>query len=61
VGAFSVGLAAALFAVALGILRARDAVASRLSERAALVAPVLSAAAILLMGVFLTIRAAARV
>jgi len=56
--AFSAGLAVALLVVGLGALRARDAVSRRLSGRAAVLAPVLSAVAILFVGVFLTVRAA---
>jgi nickel/cobalt transporter (NicO) family protein len=61
VAAFSAGLAIALLGVGLGALRARDAVSRRLSERAAFLVPVVSAAAILLVGVFLTVRAASQV
>ena len=61
VAAFSAGLAVALLVVGLGALRAREAVARRLSERAAFLMPLVSAAAILLAGVFLTVRAASQV
>jgi ABC-type nickel/cobalt efflux system permease component RcnA len=59
--AFSIGLAVALLAIGLGALRARDAVERRLSQRAAFLVPVVSAAAVLLVGVFVTVRAATQV
>ncbi len=59
--AFSVGLAIALLAIGIGALRARDVVLSRLSTRVGAAIPVASAAAILLVGGFLTFRAAAAV
>ena len=54
--AFSVGLAAALIVVGLGALRARDAMARRLSTFWGRLVPVLSAGAIVGMGAFLTVR-----
>lgn len=54
--AFSAGLAAALIAVGLLALRARDFVSRRLSSTAGRLVPVLSAAAIVLMGLVLTAR-----
>jgi ABC-type nickel/cobalt efflux system permease component RcnA len=59
--AFSVGLAGALLAVGAGALRARDAVAKRLSARVGLVVPMVSAAAILVVGLAVAVRAAAAV
>jgi len=56
IGAFSVGLATALVVVGLVALRARDAVAGRMSGRAARLVPVLSAASIALLGMVLTLR-----
>ena len=54
--AFSVGLATALLAIGIGALRARDAVLGRLSSRVGAAIPVASAAAIVLVGGFLTFR-----
>jgi nickel/cobalt transporter (NicO) family protein len=59
--AFSAGLAVALIVIALGALRARDAVATRLSSRLGRLVPVLSASAIVGVGIFLTIRGATQV
>jgi nickel/cobalt transporter (NicO) family protein len=59
--AFSAGLAVALIVVALGALRARDAVATRLSSRLGRLVPVLSASAIVGVGIFLTIRGVTQV
>jgi ABC-type nickel/cobalt efflux system permease component RcnA len=56
IGAFSLGLAAALVAVGVVALRARDAVAGRMSGRTARLVPVLSAASIALLGFALTLR-----
>jgi nickel/cobalt transporter (NicO) family protein len=56
IGAFSVGLATALVVVGLVALRARDAVAGRMSGRTARLVPVLSAASIVLLGMVLTLR-----
>jgi ABC-type nickel/cobalt efflux system permease component RcnA len=53
--AFSVGLALALIVVSLGALRARAAMANRLSSFWGLV-PVLSASAIVVVGLFLAVR-----
>ena len=61
VAAFSAGLAAALLAVGLGALQAREAVRRRMSETASLAVPLVSAVAILLVGVVLTVRAASGV
>ena len=56
IGAFSLGLATALVIVGLVALRARDAVAGRMSGRTARLVPVLSAASIALLGLVLTFR-----
>jgi ABC-type nickel/cobalt efflux system permease component RcnA len=56
IGAFSLGLAAALMVVGVVALRARDAVAGRMSGRTARLVPVLSAASIALAGLVLTLR-----
>jgi ABC-type nickel/cobalt efflux system permease component RcnA len=56
IGAFSLGLATALVAVGILALRARDAVAGRMSSRTARLVPVLSAASIALLGLALTLR-----
>ena len=61
IGAFSVGLATALVVVGLVALRARDAVAERMSGRTARLVPVLSAASIALLGVVLTFRGFLRI
>jgi ABC-type nickel/cobalt efflux system permease component RcnA len=58
IGAFSIGLAAALIGVGIVTLRARDAAERRFAERAARLLPIGSAAAIAAMGVFLTVRGA---
>jgi ABC-type nickel/cobalt efflux system permease component RcnA len=60
IAAFSVGLATALVAVGVVALRARHVVQRRLRGRWAAAVPVLSAAAILAMGVALVAQAAAR-
>jgi ABC-type nickel/cobalt efflux system permease component RcnA len=57
--AFSVGLAAALVLVGLGTMRARDVMVGRLSATAGRLIPVLSAAAIVAVGLFITVRSAA--
>lgn len=57
VTAFSVGLAAALTAVGILVLRARDFASGRLGHRAGVLLPVLSAAAIVVVGLVLTARA----
>ena len=56
IGVFSLGLATSLVIVGLVALRARDAVAGRLSGRTARLVPVLSAASIALLGLVLTFR-----
>ena len=56
IGAFSIGLATALVVVGLIALRARDAVADRMSGRTARLVPVLSAASIALLGLVLAFR-----
>jgi len=56
IGAFSVGLAAALVAVGIVALKARDVVSNRLSGRAARLMPVASASAIAVVGLMLTVR-----
>jgi ABC-type nickel/cobalt efflux system permease component RcnA len=57
--AFSVGLAVALIAVGLGALRAREALARRLSTFWGRLVPVVSAGAIVGVGAFLTARGVA--
>jgi nickel/cobalt transporter (NicO) family protein len=59
--AFSVGLALALIVVSLGALRARAAMANRLSSFWGRLVPVLSASAIVLVGVFLAVRGAVQI
>jgi ABC-type nickel/cobalt efflux system permease component RcnA len=54
--AFSAGLAAALIVIGVGALRARDAMARRLSGTMGRLVPVLSAAAIVVVGGVLTLR-----
>ena len=54
--AFSVGLALALIVVSLGALRARAAMANRLSSFWGRLVPALSASAIVVVGVFLVVR-----
>ena len=56
IAAFSLGLAAALVVIGVGALRARDAVATRLSSRTARLMPVVSASAIAVMGLLLSVR-----
>jgi nickel/cobalt transporter (NicO) family protein len=58
---FSAGLAAALIVVGIGALRARDAVSRRLSSTMGRLVPVLSAAAIVVVGAFLAVRGVAQV
>jgi ABC-type nickel/cobalt efflux system permease component RcnA len=55
IGAFSLGLATALVAVGLVAVRARDAVARRMSSRLARLVPVVSASAIVLLGAALAV------
>jgi nickel/cobalt transporter (NicO) family protein len=59
--AFSVGLALALIVVSLGALRARAAMANRLSSFWGRLVPVLSASAIVAVGVFLAVRGAIQI
>ena len=59
--AFSAGLAVALIAVGLGALRAREAVSRRLSSTMGRLVPVLSAGAIVGVGVYLTARGAVQI
>ena len=54
--AFSAGLATALIVIGLGALRAREAMAARLSGFWGRMVPVLSAAAIVAVGGFLSVR-----
>jgi ABC-type nickel/cobalt efflux system permease component RcnA len=54
--AFGVGLACVLMGVGLGTIRVRDAMGRRLPAQMATLAPILSAAAICLLGVFLVVR-----
>ncbi len=56
IGGFSIGLAGALIAVGVIALRARDLVSRKLSTRWGQLLPVLSAAAIVGVGLFFTIR-----
>ncbi len=60
IGAFSLGLATALVAVGLLALRARDAVARRMSGRAARLLPLASAGAIAVLGIVLTVNGLAQ-
>jgi nickel/cobalt exporter len=59
--AFSIGLALALIVVSLGALRAREAMANRLSSFWGRLVPVLSASAIVGVGMFLTVRGAIQI
>jgi nickel/cobalt exporter len=59
--AFSVGLALALIVVSLGALRARAAMANRLSSFWGRLVPVLSASAIVATGMFLAVRGAIQI
>jgi nickel/cobalt transporter (NicO) family protein len=59
--AFSAGLAIALIAVGMGALRAKEAVARRLSSTVGRLVPVLSAGAIVGVGVYLTARGAVQI
>jgi nickel/cobalt exporter len=58
IAAFSLGLATALMVVGILALRARDVVQRRLSHRAARFVPVLSASAIVILGLVLTVNGA---
>jgi ABC-type nickel/cobalt efflux system permease component RcnA len=59
--AFSAGLAAALIVISLGALRARTAMTRRLSSFWGRLVPVLSASAIVGVGMFLTVRGVVQV
>jgi ABC-type nickel/cobalt efflux system permease component RcnA len=59
--AFSAGLAIALIVVSLGALRARAAMASRLSSFWGRLVPVLSAGAIVAVGLYLAVRGAIQI
>ena len=61
IGAFSLGLAAALIVIGLGALRIREAMARRLSSAWGRLIPVLSAAAIVGLGVFFALRGVTQV
>ena len=56
IAAFSLGLAGALIMVGILALRAREMVSRRMSSRLAPLLPALSASAIALLGLFLTVR-----
>jgi ABC-type nickel/cobalt efflux system permease component RcnA len=60
IGAFSLGLAAALVAVGAAAIRARDLVARRASGRLARMIPLASAGAIAVVGLVLTVNGAAQ-
>jgi ABC-type nickel/cobalt efflux system permease component RcnA len=60
IAAFSLGLAAALVAVGVVAIRARDLTAAKLHGRVARWLPVMSAGAIAVVGLVLTIRALAQ-
>jgi ABC-type nickel/cobalt efflux system permease component RcnA len=60
IAAFSLGLAAALAAVGILAIRARDLIARRMSGRLARLMPVASAAAIAVLGLVLTVNGATR-
>jgi ABC-type nickel/cobalt efflux system permease component RcnA len=59
--AFSAGLAAALIVIGLGALRARETMAARLSSFWGRMVPVMSAAAIVVVGGFLSLRGLAQI
>jgi len=61
IAAFSLGLATALMVVGILALRARDVVQRRLSHRAARLVPVLSASAIVILGLVLTVNGATQI
>lgn len=61
IGAFSVGLAAALVVVGILALRAREFVSRRMSSTWGRLVPVLSASAIVVVGLVLTIRGATQI
>ena len=54
--AFSVGLAVSLIVIGMGALKAREVMVRRLSTTMGRLVPVLSAAAIVGVGVFLSLR-----
>lgn len=60
IGAFSLGLATALVVVGLVAMRARDAVARRMSSRLVRLVPVASASAIAVLGTVLAVRGVAQ-
>jgi len=60
IGAFSLGLAAALVVVGVLALRARDVVQRRVSHRTARLVPILSASAIATLGLVLTVSGFAK-
>jgi ABC-type nickel/cobalt efflux system permease component RcnA len=60
IAAFSLGLAAALVAVGILAIRAKDLIAGRLHGRVARSLPVISAGAITVVGLVLTVRALAQ-
>ena len=59
--AFSVGLATALIVIGMGALKARDVMTRRLSSTAGRLVPVMSAAAIVVVGGYLTLRGLSQV
>lgn len=61
IGAFSVGLAAALVVVGILALRAREFVSGKMSSTWGRLVPVLSASAIVVVGLVLTIRGATQI
>jgi nickel/cobalt exporter len=60
IAAFSVGLASALVVVGVLAIRARDVIAERLTGRVARALPLISASAIAVVGLILTVRALAQ-
>ena len=58
--AFSIGLATALIVIGMGALKARDVMTRRLSTTMGRLIPVISAAAIVAVGLFLTVRGIAQ-
>jgi ABC-type nickel/cobalt efflux system permease component RcnA len=59
--AFSIGLATALIVIGMGALKARDVMQQRMSSTMGRLVPVLSAAAIVAVGLFLTARGIAQI
>jgi ABC-type nickel/cobalt efflux system permease component RcnA len=59
--AFSAGLATALIVIGLGAMRVREAMTRRMSGVAGRLVPVMSAAAIVVVGGFLTLRGVAQI